>query len=136
MTFKPFLRIQEEKFYAILKATSGKPYTDKDFPASLSSLIHPDNRPKDNEKDDINVSWEEISWTRANELDDLKGDLKLFEGKIEPDDIKQGSIGNCYFLSVLSALAEREQRIRKLFVSHVVNEEGVYGVIMSKNGIN
>jgi hypothetical protein len=31
------------------------------------------------------------------------------------DDVKQGGLGNCYFLSVLSAMTERSERIRALF---------------------
>lgn len=30
---------------------------------------------------------------------------KIFEGKIEPRDIKQGMVGDCYFLAGLAALA-------------------------------
>ena len=117
MPTKPFKVLVLEKFEAALKATKGKPFVDKEFKPDITSLIKPENMPKPGEKDDITVSWDDITWVRASQLDDLKGDLKLFQGKIEPDDIKQGAIGNCYFLSVLSALAERDTRIRQLFVS-------------------
>lgn len=42
---------------------------------------------------------------------------KLFQGKIEPNDIKQGDVGDCYFMAGLAALAENPQRIVKLFLT-------------------
>jgi hypothetical protein len=35
---------------------------------------------------------------------------------IEPDDIQQGNLPDCYFLAVLSSLAEREDRIKNMFI--------------------
>lgn len=43
-------------------------------------------------------------------------------------------MGDCYFLSALSVLAERENLIEKLFVSKEVNKEGVYGIVMCIDG--
>lgn len=43
-------------------------------------------------------------------------DAKIVVGKIEPNDIKQGLLGDCYFLAGLSALAEVPERIRELFL--------------------
>lgn len=55
-----------------------------------------------------------IEWKRAEEI--FKGKkVEVFEGKIEPNDIKQGALGDCYFLSSLSSLAERDILIKKLF---------------------
>lgn len=45
------------------------------------------------------------------------GNIYLFEGEIEPNDIKQGHLGDCYFLTSLSSLAEWPDRIRRLFIS-------------------
>jgi calpain-15 len=126
-----------EKLNKIIADCDGKPYVDQDFPASMESLINAKNKASNNEQDDIDCEWDDIVWKRPNDLEDLnKGQelIKLFEGKIEPSDIKQGSIGNCYFLSVLGALAEFEDRIRQLFVNTEANKEGVYGIIMTKNG--
>ena len=45
---------------------------------------------------------------------------------IEPSDILQGQLGDCYFLSALSALAEQGFRIKNLFPSIQINENGIY----------
>ena len=61
--------------------------------------------------------------------------MHIVEGVIEPNDIKQGQIGDCYFLSSLAALAEKPERIRDLFLSQEANQYGVYGANLFKNGI-
>lgn len=43
--------------------------------------------------------------------------LSVFYDSIDPSDIRQGLLGDCYFLSCLSVLAENPSRIKKLFVS-------------------
>lgn len=82
--------------------------------------------------------WQHYEWVRAKNipcLNDDEGKLEIFAGQIEPSDIKQGELGDCYFLSSLSALSEYPERIEKLFESDQVNEQGIYGVKLTKNGI-
>ena len=73
--------------------------------------------------DDVKESaadWGDIEWIRATEipeLNDKDGKLAIFSGGIEPNDIQQRTLGDCYFLSVLAALAEKPDRIRKMFVT-------------------
>lgn len=43
-------------------------------------------------------------------------------------------LGDCYFLSPLSCLAEHPERIIKLFVTDKANEFGCYGMRICKNG--
>ena len=73
---------------------------------------------------------------RAPEVPELMGeDLKLFQGIIEPNDIKQGQLGDCYFLSSLAALAEIPVRIERIFLQKERHQTGAYGLAMCKNGV-
>ena len=79
-----------------------------------------------------------MEWLRATEIPELnddEGKLAVFFEKVEPNDIKQGSVSNCYFLSALSVLAEREKRIKNMIVTKEINEQGIWSVRMFKNGL-
>lgn len=81
------------------------------------------------------VKDEGITFVRASQVESLTGDdLAVFKDLIEPSDINQGELGDCYLLSSLSCLAEHPDRIRKLFVSDQVNPSGCYGLIHCKDG--
>lgn len=41
---------------------------------------------------------------------------KIFAGRPLPNDIKQGCLGDCYFLAGLAAICERPDRIYNLFL--------------------
>ena len=47
-------------------------------------------------------------WKRASEIYN-KG--QIFIGGVDPNDIEQGALGDCYYLAFLSALAENPDRI-------------------------
>ena len=59
----------------------------------------------------------------------------IFEGDINPKDILQGEIGDCYFLCSVAAIAERQDRIKKLFLTREVQECGCYCVALCLNGV-
>lgn len=63
------------------------------------------------------------TWKRIPEV--IKNP-EFVSGKIEPSDVLQGSIGDCYFLSSISALAENDYRIKNLFPDLRVNPHGIY----------
>lgn len=71
------------------------------------------------------------TWTRIPELvgaGDPKRKMYLFEHKINPNDIKQGGLGNCWLLAALSALAEQPHYIRQMFVTNQINPRGRYKI--------
>eukprot|EP00727_Mastigamoeba_balamuthi_P011589 m51a1_g7052 putative calpain family cysteine protease (909) ;mRNA; f:150075-152949 len=73
----------------------------------------------------------QAGWEPAHEF--LK-DARLFHEGIEPGDIHQGELGDCYLLSSLSVLAERSHRIENLFCAHEDNGWGVFCVTVFHNG--
>jgi calpain-15 len=66
----------------------------------------------------------------------MKGEFKVFEDGIEPDDIRQGKLANSWFLCAVSALAEYEVHIKNLFLpdSMVKSSCGLYRLRICKNG--
>lgn len=80
-----------------------------------------------------------IHWRRPNEfmITDYKLDLHqpaVFYNTVEPVDVKPGILGDDWFLSALSILAERPALIERLFLTRHVNEIGIYRVKLCKNG--
>lgn len=61
-------------------------------------------------------------------------DPAVFYETIEPNDIKPGVLGNEWFLSAVSILAERPALIDRLFITDKINQSGIYRVKFCKNG--
>lgn len=73
------------------------------------------------------VDWKDMKfrWIRMHEL---YNSPKIFKDRIESSDIKQGSLGTCYFLAGLSALSESPKRIANLFLTRKINNAKYYVV--------
>jgi len=82
-----------------LYKNSKEMWEDPEFPHNSNSL---------GSLDGVRVSeWKRLSNIIQNPV--------LFDGKIEPQDAIQGLLGDCYFLSAISALAEKDHRIKAIF---------------------
>ena len=125
------------------------PWTDPLFPAEKKSLCPFDSKgwvlPEDVWDSDVD-GWEKIKWCRAEEIFD-SANFNVFEirsktdkHKISANDIQQGSIGDCYFLSVIGSLCNiylknGEKLIEDLFLHNKQTKEHVYGVYIFINGV-
>lgn len=86
-----------------LTIAQGKPWTDKEFGPTRSSLYDPDIDEVDT------AAYDSYEWKRASEI---YKPVFVFEEGVEPNDINQGSLGDCYFLAALSSLAEFPERVK------------------------
>lgn len=106
---------------------TGDVFKDPKFPHNDASIFDTERA--------ADPKLDNLEWKRAREI--LGDKFKILPEKdedINPTNIKQGCLGDCYLLSALSALAEWPQRIRSLFVSKEPNEAGVYIVRLYLNG--
>ena len=96
-----------EKYQKILMTCreTGKKFEDSQFPPNETALGF--------------TAKNTNGWKRAE-------NCVLFEGGVSPSDVKQGAIGDCYFLSAISVLGEK--RIKDIFVDYTLQ----YGAFLLK----
>jgi len=92
-----------------------------DFPSEAMSLMP---------SYESRVSWMRVSERFAN---------NPFWGTdgIDPMDIRQGAIGDCWFIAAASALSEKPKRLEKLFLdrSGKISKNGIYGINIYTLGV-
>ena len=113
-----------------------EPWTDPLFKPEKASLC-PFNKkgwilPKQANQDDV-IEYKDFKWSRVENIIDSK-DYSVFLEKISVDDICQGKISDCYFLSVLGTLCQFPELIEKLFYFKEKTKEHIYGVYLYING--
>ena len=127
-----------KKIYKSQEIYTGKtPFTDPLFPPETKSLCPIDSRgnwilPPDVLEEDVE-GWEDFGWCRAEEIFGSE-DFQVFHDGVLDDDILQGALGDCYFLSAIAGLCKFPKLIEKLFYFKEKSEEHCYGVYFCING--
>lgn len=120
---------QDQKVFDLINycKQNGLIFKDKSFLAGQHAFggtpLHPDYKHK----------FRKFEMIKADKLFG-KGKYAMF-ASIRPDDIVQGYLGNCYFLTALTVMAEHPELIRRLFDDDVISENGVYAVWINVNGV-
>lgn len=110
--------------YCKLKKQS---YVDETFPPSPTSLYYNPAEVKDTHT----VKWRRLKDIIVDEDEDLS--WAVFRTP-QPSDISQGVLGNCWLLSALAVLAEREDLVRAVLITRDFCHQGVYQVRLCKDG--
>ena len=114
-----------------------EPWTDPVFKAEKASLCPFDKYghwilPEDALDDDV-LGWDSFKWCRVEEIFDSK-DYSVFHEGIAVEDIVQGKICDCYFLSVLGSLCKFPELVENLFYFKEKTKEHIYGIYFYING--
>ena len=116
----------------------GEVFTDQNFPPVKKSLCPVDaygrwQYPEDITSDDLD-GWQNLGWARAENIFNSKNYQVFYQG-VQADDIIQGGLGDCYFLSAVAALCKFPKLIEKLFYIKEKSAEHCYGCYYRVNGI-
>eukprot|EP00743_Colponemidia_sp_Colp-15_P002164 GILK01002349.1.p1 GENE.GILK01002349.1~~GILK01002349.1.p1 ORF type:complete len:1020 (-),score=203.00 GILK01002349.1:103-3162(-) len=107
---------------------AGGLFDDPDFPASVQSLYKSLERLPEYATQEPTIN----RWLRPHEISD---EPQLFIEGSTAGDVMQGSLGDCFLLGALSAVATRKELIEQLFVSTVnISTVGVLTCRFFKNG--
>lgn len=96
-------------------------FQDEHFPPEITSLIDFDDK--------ILCNSDKLKWTSYEwrSLIRTYKDISLIKD-VSCKDVIQGSLGNCYFLSVCAVMAEFPHRLNKIFLIKTINKAGIYAI--------
>lgn len=104
-------------------------FEDREFPSNLQSLIGFGERPKEKLDRMRAYTWELPPKTLGTNHFTVAGP------PVGPLDLKQGKLGNCYFLSSLAALAEYPERVKRIMRVQQPSPLGIYCVALNVTGL-
>lgn len=104
-------------------------FVDDSFPPAAKSLYYNPNCPSNAESNPV------VQWRRPHDINCEGGNFAwtVFRTPL-PSDICQGVLGNCWLLSALAVLAEREDLVKEVLITKDVCTQGAYQVRLCKDG--
>ena len=72
------------------------------------------------------VRFKDLGPIGSKKVSEENNNTFLFKNGIDPSDIGQGSLGDCWLLAAIACLAEHPDALRKLFIDREINPRGYY----------
>ena len=126
-----FVHLSEYNIFQFLKSKNWH-FIDHEFPPNFTSIDKDIETIKD--KYESLIQWRRIAEIFQTKTEHLKKKVNpyVFHNGIEPNDVKQGKLGDCWILSAISALAEHPNLVKRIILTHETNEYGIYKVKLRK----
>lgn len=105
-------------------------YVDKDFPPDDVSL---GKLSGDTANAASGQMGSDIVWLRGPLIGVDATKMTLFTEGVNPDEICQGALGNCWLLAAAAALANQKSAINRVFSTHERNPRGKYHLRLYNN---
>ena len=129
-------KVEKRIFFNQKMPAPSQQWKDNLFLPTKKSLCTYDEKgwilPEDVLEDDVE-GWEDADWCRVSEIEGYEAHSVFVKGATV-DDIQQGSIGDCYFFSVVGALCKFPDFFEKIFHTKEKSEEHAYGIYFYLNG--
>ena len=120
----PFDAMKAEDIIAKLDENGIDHFIDPSFPPDMTSIY-------DKNTDATFPLQEKPVWKRPHEF---MHSPQLYVGGIDPNDINQGALGNCWFLASIASVSENPALIKRIFITKEYNKKGLYQLRICKNG--
>jgi hypothetical protein len=129
--FDPF---SVKKYWKDQKPPSGsEKFTDSLFPPSEKSILSGlEGTEVQGSNGRLAVEINSLKWERLENIGN--GNYNIFKDGIVYDDIKQCSLGHCYFVCVVANLAEKPEMIYRLFRTKERNSQCYFEVVLFIDG--
>lgn len=103
---------------------SGDQFTDSSFPPTDASLYG-----SGNSGGEFLSGLGGIEWKRSGEIGQHDREAVVFSDDLDPDDVAQGKLGDCYFLAALASCASAaDDHLLKDLIIEEGHDVGLYGV--------
>jgi len=104
----------------------GIQFVDNSFPANWKSLQGCDEQ---------NLEWRRPATILSRKPADRFLDWAVVRNGFNPSDIVQGTLGDCWFLCVLSVLCQSPGHLEKVVLTKEVNAQGAYQIRLFEGGV-